>query len=503
MVYIPFKNTILSSLLKNRYIKIENFKDRPLEVQNKVFKNLIKMGEYTVFGADHKFSTITDVKKFQELIPIRKYEEFLEYINKARKGHKDILWPGHVKWFAKSSGTTDNKSKYIPITNESLKKCHYKAGKDMLSLYSINFPETNLYNGKGLMLGGSQIQNKNHGYFEGDLSAILISNFPFWVHMHRVPDLQTALMSEWEKKVNIICSQAINENITNITGVPSWTQVVLKKVLEITKSSSLLEVWPNLELYMHGGVHFSPYVEQFYKMIPSNDMNYVEGYNASEGFFGIQDTKYSKDLLLMLDYGIFYEFILLKDYKDGIRETVLLSEVIIGEVYVMIISTNAGLWRYVIGDTIRFTSLNPFRIRVVGRTKNYINAFGEELMVENVERALYLSCQKYHCSVQNFIVAPKFIGEGRGVHQWIVEFQDIPNDLNIFSEYLDQKIRELNSDYDAKRTDNFILDRLQIFPAKKNVFYKWLKINNRLGGQYKVPRLDNDGITFNEIKSLM
>lgn len=502
MINIPFKNSLLSWIFKKRIYQIDFFKKHPHEAQKKIFFDLIKQGKNSLFGQDHHFQKINSYVDFCHYVPVRTYEELFPYIDQIRRGKKNILWPGKVKWFAKSSGTTNDRSKYIPISIDSLKKCHFKGGKDMLSLYCTNYPKTNIYNGKGLMIGGSQDYNDYYDFTEGDLSAILMRNFPFWVNIHRTPDLKTALMKDWEKKLHLICKQSIKEDVTNITGVPSWVLIVLNKILKETSSKNILEVWPNLELYMHGGISFGPYKDRFAKIIPMENMNYLEGYNASEGFFGIQDQKNEKDLLLMLDYGIFYEFILFSDYNKGLRDTIPLSNVCIGEIYVLVISTNAGLWRYIIGDTIRFTSINPYRIKIVGRTHSYINAFGEEIMVENAEQALKMCCDKHNCSVDNFIVAPKFNNSGSGFHRWIIEFTSHPNSILKFKSDLDIFLRDINSDYDQKRKNDFVLKELEIIIARDNLFYRWLNNNNRLGGQYKVPRLDNSAKIFNDIMLL-
>ena len=488
--------------MRKRFHQINHFKKNPEMVQEKVFKNLINKGSSTFFGKKYNFSEILNFSDFSKYVPLHKYEDLFPYINKLRTGKQNILWPDKIKWFAKSSGTTNDKSKYIPISYDSLYECHYKAGKDMLSLYCNNYPDTQIYNGKSLMIGGSQIYNEEYDFCDGDLSAILINNFPFWVSMHRVPDLNTALLSDWERKLNLIVKKSIKENVTNITGVPSWILVLLEKVLEETSAKNIIEVWPNLELYMHGGVHFGPYKSQFHQIIPSDSMNYIEGYNASEGFFAIQDQKDNKDLLLMLDYGIFYEFIDLKDYNKGIEKTIMLSEVLIGEIYVIVISTNSGLWRYIIGDTIRFTSKDPYRIRVVGRTKSYINAFGEELIVENAEDALSICCEQYNCVVENFIVAPMYLNSGSGFHKWIIEFKIPPESIDLFGKELDKTLKTLNSDYEAKRTESLVMKELEIIVARENLFYSWLSKYNRLGGQYKVPRLDHSSKIFSEILDL-
>lgn len=497
---IPFKNSFLSWLMRKRIHQIDFFRKYPIKAQEDVFDHLITKAKGTSFGIDHNFTNIKSYSDFKNQVPLRSYEELYPYINRQKKGEKNVLWPGKVQCFAKSSGTTNDRSKYIPISQDSLKECHYNGGKDMLSLYCNNFRNTNIFNGKGLMLGGSL--NNDSGFIEGDLSAILIKNFPFWVNMHRSPNMETALLKEWNRKLDLITNQAIHEDITNITGVCSWVLVLLHKIIEKSAAKNITEVWPNLELYMHGGVNFGPYKHQFKTLIPSNKMNYLEGYNASEGFFGIQDQKDKKDLLLMLDYGIFYEFISLSDYNRGEEVTVSLLNVKLEETYVLIISTNAGLWRYVIGDTIRFTCLHPFRIKIVGRTQSYINAVGEELMVENAEEALRLGSEKHQCMISDYIVSPFFVEEAVAYHKWIIEFSKKPESLEDFKLDLDNNLKLLNSDYESKRSNDFVLLSPEIVEAKSGLFYEWLEKNKRLGGQYKVPRLDNSSEIFKEILEL-
>ena len=488
--------------MQKRIKKINNFIDNPIKHQTNVLKYLIKKGLRTKFGKEHHFNKITNYTSFKNQIPVKTYEELAPYIEKARKGEKDILWPGTVKWFAKSSGTTNSKSKFIPITKESLNDCHFKAGKDMLSLYENNFPKTNIYNGKGLMLGGTIAKSEYGEFKDGDLSAILLDEFPFWVNYHRVPDIETALMKNWENKLDEIASQAVKENITNITGVPSWMLILLKRVLQLSGKNNISEVWPNLEIYMHGGVNFEPYKKQFEALIPSNKMNYLEGYNASEGFIGIQDKSPSEGILLMLNYGIFYEFICMDKYRKGERDSIDLSEVELNISYALVITTNGGLWRYLIGDVIQFTSIYPFRIKILGRTKSCINTFGEELMVHNTDTAISKSCKKYNCSITDYTVAPIFIDDKSGGHQWFIEFEKTPLDLNLFMQEVDQQLKQLNSDYEAKRNNNLILKFPEFVVVRNREFYLWLKEKKRLGGQHKVPRLTENREIAEEILSL-
>ena len=475
--------------MRKRIKKINQFKYKPIEFQKYIFDYLIKKGHNTSFGKEHKFNKITDYSSFKKQIPIRTYEDFEIYILRAKEGEKNVLWPGKVQWFAKSSGTTNSKSKFIPITEASLNKCHFTGGKDMLSLYENNFPKTNIYNGKGLMLGGSIAKSKIGKSKSGDLSAILLKEFPFWVKYHRVPDVKTAIMGDWEKKLENIVQQSIKENITNLTGVPSWMLILLKKVLFVSGKSNIMEVWPNLELYMHGGVNFEPYKEQFKILIPNKKMNYLEGYNASEGFLGIQDLSKSKGLLLMLNHGVFYEFIEIDKYRSNKKETIQLSDVKLNQSYVLVITTNGGLWRYEIGDIIQFTTLFPFRIKIVGRTKSCINTHGEELMVHNTDKAISRSCKKYNCSISEYMVSPHFINDKTGGHQWFIDFAKKPQKLKLFMQEVDKQLKQLNSDYEAKREKDLILKFPELVTLDNNEFFIWLNENKRLGGQYKIPRL--------------
>ncbi len=485
--------------MRNRIKKINNNIYNPIKCQTKVFNYLIRKGIKTKFGKEHQFNRIYNYDQFKKQVPIRKYEQFTEYISKIKNGEKDVLWPGKMKFFAKSSGTTNNKSKYIPITKESLHSCHFKAGKDMLSIYENNFSKNNIYNGKGLMLGGSIQKSKTKKIIIGDLSAILIKKFPFWVNYHRVPDKKTALMHNWDQKLEKIAKQAVNENITNITGVPSWMLILLKRILKISGKKNIVEVWPNIELYIHGGINFAPYKKQFEQLIPRKKMNYLEGYNASEGFFGIQDKTKSKGMLLMLDYGVFYEFIPMHKYRQNKLEAIDLSNVEINTNYALVITTNAGLWRYLIGDVVEFTSISPYRIKIIGRTKSYINTFGEELMIHNTDKAIDIACQEFNCIINEYMVAPIHISKKTGGHEWFIEFVKQPENLTLFMHELDFQIKNLNSDYEAKRYKNLILRPPKLVVIENNEFYIWLKENNRLGGQYKIPRLTENRVIADRI----
>lgn len=489
-------NSILTWVMKKRIHDIELFLKYPFEVQNELLDNLVSRAARTEYGVKYDFSTIKGYKKFAERIPIVSYEDIFSYIERLMRGEQNLLWPTEIKWFAKSSGTTNARSKFIPMSNEALEDCHYKGGKDLLSIYVNNYPETKMFAGKNLVIGGSQQVNqfdKNARSYYGDVSAVLLKNLPFWAQMVRTPSLDIALMEEWEEKIEKMAHYTIEENVTSISGVPTWTVVLLERVLEIRQASHIKEVWPNLEAFFHGAVAFTPYEKLFNSLISSQGMNYMETYNASEGFFGIQDQSDSREMLLMLDYGIFYEFVPMEEWDTEHPKTLNLGEVEIGKNYAMIITTNAGLWRYKIGDTIRFTSLDPFRIKISGRTKHFINAFGEELIIENAEEAIALACEETNSEIENFTAGPRYLGSGqKGGHEWIIEFNRKPDDLDQFADILDRKLRRLNSDYDAKRHKDLVLEKPLIHNVRKGTFYNWMKKRGKLGGQNKVPRLSND-----------
>ena len=491
---MPFQfiNSIISWFLRKRKHQIELFLKYPTEVQEEVLFKLLKTAKNTEFGKQHEFSSIKNYADFTKKVPIQKYETFEPLIERCRNGEQNLFWPTPIKWFAKSSGTTNAKSKFIPVSDEAIEYCHFKAGKDMLCLYINNNEDAKLFTGKGLRLGGSsEVYRDNNSYF-GDLSAIIIENMPFWADYSSAPSQEVALMSEWETKMEAIIDETINENITSLAGVPSWMLVLLNRVLERSGKENILEVWPNLEVYFHGGVNFNPYKEQYKKLIPKENFKYYETYNASEGFFAIQDRNDSKELLLMLDYGIFYEFIDMKNYKGESSETIPLGKVKKDVDYALLITTNAGLWRYMIGDTVRFTSLKPYRIKITGRTRHYINVFGEELNIENVEDALKLTCEKTNAIITDYTVGPIFMnGKDNGAHEWIIEFKQAPKNLHFFTEILDNSLKSINSDYEAKRYKNMTLAAPKLHKARPNLFYDWLKQKGKLGGQHKVPRLSN------------
>ncbi|WP_162127140.1 GH3 auxin-responsive promoter family protein [Flavobacterium phycosphaerae] len=489
----PIINSIASWVLKQRIHQIELFLKYPHEVQEELMMNLIRSAEDTVIGQKYDFKSIKSYQTFSERIPVSSYEDLEPMIELTRKGAQNVFWNTPIKWFAKSSGTTNAKSKFIPVSNEALEDCHYKGSKDLLCMYLNNNENSEMFLGKSLRLGGSsQIYENNNTYF-GDLSAILIENMPIWAEFSSTPSNKISLMSEWETKLTAIINETKTENVTSFAGVPSWMLVLLNRILTETGKDNLSELWPNLEVYFHGGVSFEPYREQYQKILPQNHFKYYEIYNASEGFFAIQDLNYSNDLLLMLDYGIFYEFIPMDTFGTPNQKVIRLADVELFKNYAVVISTNAGLWRYLIGDTVRFTSLNPYRIRVSGRTKHYINVFGEELMVENTDMALAKTCSALHCEVTDYTVAPIFMKDKeKGAHEWMIEFKKQPEDLLLFQKTLDENLQTVNSDYEAKRYNNMTLNPLKVNVARENLFYDWLKENNKLGGQHKIPRLSNE-----------
>ena len=497
---IPIFNSVASFFLKRRISQIELFKDYPIEVQQEVLRKLVVYSIDTEIGKKFEFKTIRHYNDFKERVPIVAYEDIYKDIERNRKGEQNIFWRTSIKWFAKSSGTTNAKSKFIPISFESLDDCHYKAGKDMLSLYFNNNINSELLLGKCLRLGGSKDIYENNNSYYGDLSAIMIDNLPFWAELSSTPSSKVSLISEWEKKVQAIINESIDQNVTSFAGVPSWMLSLLQQVIQQTGKDNILEIWKNAEVYFHGGVSFDPYKNLYKNLFPSKDFKYFEIFNASEGFFAIQDQNNSSELLLMLDYGIFYEFIPTSQSDQNI---ISLADVKLNVNYAMVITTNSGLWRYKIGDTIKFTCLNPFRIKVTGRTKHFINVFGEELVVENAEKALSMTCELTKCEITNYTVGPIFMGsKTKGSHEWLIEFEKKPDDLNKFMEILDLNLQRLNSDYEAKRYKSSTLEIPKIQVARKNLFYDWLSSKNKPGGQNKVPRLSNSREYLDELINL-
>ena len=487
-------NSIFTWIMKKRIHQIELFMKYPHEVQEEWFQSLLSTAEATEWGKKYDYNSILTPDTYKERVPIQDYNSLKPYIERMIKGEQNILWPSDIKWFAKSSGTTSDRSKFIPLSEEALEDCHYQGGKDMLSVYCHNRPDTKILTGKSVMLGGSsQIISTNSDSYYGDLSSIILRNLPFWAELHRTPKNEVSLNPNFEEKIEQAAQITIQENVTNLAGVPTWNVVLAKRILEITGKDNLLEVWPNLEFYSHGGVSFKPYREQFKKLIPSDSMYYLENYNASEGYFALQDQSDSEDLLLMLDYGIYYEFLPMEHLHDEHPKTLGLHEVELGKNYALIISTNAGLWRYMVGDTVRFVNLHPYRIQVTGRTKQYINAFGEEVIVDNADDALKRACDETQATIRDYTAGPIYFSDGEaGAHEWVIEFDEQPSDFDKFCQVFDATLREINSDYDAKRFNNMALRFPVIHNAPDGTFYRWMKSQGKLGGQNKVPRLAND-----------
>ena len=493
----------ISSLARMRLWRIDGWKNHPLDAQREVLQDLVTSAQYTEFGRHYKFSQLFSVKAFKEAVPIHEYEDLKPYIERIMQGEQNILWNTPIYWFAKSSGTTSEKSKFIPISDESLEDCHFKAAKDVLTLYYQFNPDSELLTGKGLVIGGSHnINPMNNEAQYGDLSAVLLQNSPFWGHWLRTPDLSIALMDEWESKIEKLAASTIKENVTSISGVPTWTLVLFKRILALTGKKTMSEVWPALELYMHGGVSFTPYKEQFQKII-GKDIHYLEMYNASEGFIAAQDNPGQEGMLLFVDHGIFMEFMPVSEYGKKHPQTISLQDVELGKNYAPVISTNGGLWRYLLGDTVQFTSLKPFRIKVSGRLKHYINAFGEEVIVDNTDKAIAIASERTGAIVNDYSAAPVYFSDSaNGAHEWLVEFEKEPSSLDEFTRELDMALKSINSDYEAKRYKDIALRMPVMHALKKGTFNEWLRSKGKLGGQHKVPRLSNERKYLEEILQL-
>lgn len=497
-------NSIASWLMKKRMHQIELFMKYPHDVQDEWQNKLIRSARDTEFGKRHRFSEINSYENFKEQIPLQDYESLKPFIERVRRGEQNILWNTEIKWFAKSSGTTD-KSKFLPVSKESLDGCHYNGGRDMVTLHCVNNPDTQLFTGKNLALGGShQTQyTGNYESYHGDVSAIVIQNLPVWAEYFRAPDLEIALLDNWDEKLDKMARATMLENVTSMAGVPSWMLVLTRRILQYKNASTIKEIWPNLEVYFHGGVSFSPYKDQFKNLFADSGVKYMQIYNASEGFIGMQDLPNSDEMLLMLDYGIFYEFIPQPEINKVNPKVYHISEVDTETIYEVVITTNAGLWRYRLGDTIQFTSLNPYRFKITGRTKHYINVFGEELMIHNAEEALKTACEKTHAQIHEYTVAPVFTHDNKGKHQWLIEFEKEPGNIDFFADVLDKALKKTNSDYEAKRYNDYVLQMPDVKQLKRGSFYNWLSSKNKLGGQYKVPRLQNDTLIADEILALI
>ncbi len=493
--------------MKKRIHDIELFIKYPHEVQAELYKKLIETAKHTEFGKQYDFKSINSYQDYKNRVPVHNYEQLFPYIERLMRGEQNILWPSEITWFAKSSGTTNARSKFIPVSPEALEDCHFKGGKDLISIYVNNYPESKMFTGKGLAIGGShQINefNPNENSYYGDVSAVIMKNLPWWAQIIRTPSLEVALMDKWEEKIEKMAVDTAAENVTSLSGVPTWTILLLQRIMEIKNTNNILDVWPNLEVFFHGAVAFTPYRELFKKLIPSSKMVYTETYNASEGFFGIQDQRDSDELLLMLDYGIFYEFMPFEEMDSDDPKVIGLEEVEIGKNYAMLITTNAGLWRYNIGDTVKFTSTDPYRIKISGRTKHFMNAFGEEVIIENAESAITYACERTNAIIDNFTAAPVYFEEGkRGGHEWVIEFKQDPDNFDNFVHLLDARLREINSDYDAKRYKDMALSPPIVHHAPTGTFYKWMEKRGKLGGQNKVPRLSNNREHLEDILELM
>jgi hypothetical protein len=498
-------NSIVSWLTKKRIHSIDLFRKFPHEVQEEWFLKLIESGKKTEWGRKYGYADIKNYEQYKKQVPIQDYESLKKYILRVKQGEQNVLWSTPIKWFAKSSGTTNDKSKFIPVSKESLEDCHYKGGKDLLSIYYNRFPESKLFKGKCVVIGGSsEINQFSPNSYYGDLSSIIIRNLPFWVEFSRVPAIDLTLSPDWETKLDQIAREVYKEEVSNLSGVPSWNLVLLNKILEITGKKNMLQVWPNFELYVHGGVSFKPYKEQYKKLFPSDKITYLETYNASEGFFGIQDDFSTDDMLLMLDYGIFYEFIPMDEIGKSNPKTLALHEVEVNKNYAIVISTNAGLWRYTMGDTVEFTSTSPYKIRVTGRTKHFINAFGEEVIIDNAEKALQVACQKTDAIVGEYTAAPIYMNDkGKGAHEWLIEFTKEPENIDYFTEIMDNALKSVNSDYEAKRYNDLALQKPTLTAVAPGTFYNWMKSRGRLGGQNKVPRLANTREYIDSIKKML
>lgn len=491
---MSFTHTTLAWLMKPRLAEIDRLKNDPVPAQERTLRKLLHHARNTEWGRSYHYRMIRTVPEFQQQVPISSYEDLEPYISRMMAGQKNILWPGLIRWFAKSSGTTNTRSKFIPVSKESLRDCHFKAGRDELKLYVKNNPGTKILSGKSVFVGGSFTQVRSGpNIFCGDVSAVMMKNLPLFGEYLRTPSLETALLADYEEKLERLARESAGENVTSIAGVPTWTSLLIKKVVEQNNAKNIFDVWPNLEVFFHGAVSFTPYKSLFRELLPSPSMHYMEAYNASEGFFAIQDDPYRKgEMLLMPDYGIFYEFLPMESFGSENPRTCTMANVEIGKNYALIISTNSGLWRYMIGDTVMFTSLFPHRIKITGRTKHFINAFGEEVVINNADRAILAACQTTSASITDYTAAPIFMEQStRGGHEWIIEFDRAPDSLDRFTDTLDRTLRAVNSDYDAKRHKDIALAPPVVHVAPVGTFYAWMKSRGKLGGQHKVPRLSN------------
>ncbi len=500
--------SLIPSIIKwfntKRINQIDLFKKYPVETQHETLSRLIHLSQNTFWGNKFGYDKIDSVKQYQDTVPLQTYEDIIPFVERLRDGEKNLLWPGEIKWFAKSSGTTSTKSKFIPVTKESLEGTHYRGAKDCLAIYANLYPETELYKGKGLTLGGSRkISNFSNNSLYGDLSAILIENAPVWSDLIKTPPPKIDLIEDFEEKMKQITEMTVNMNVTSLSGVPSWYLVLIRYILKTTGKQNLHEVWPNLEVFFHGGISFAPYREQYKRLLPDPKMKYMETYNASEGFFGIQDDPADNSMLLMLDYGVFYEFIPAGEIGSDHPRTLTIEEVEKDVNYVIVISTDGGLWRYIIGDTIVFTGLYPHKFKISGRTKHFINAFGEEVIIDNAERALETACLRTGAHISEYTAGPVYMGdESKGAHEWVIEFDRQPDDIDQFIEVLDTTLKSVNSDYEAKRYKDLTLVKPVVRVVPSGTFYKWFKEKDKLGGQNKMPRLSNNREFVEGIKKI-
>lgn len=486
-------NSFMSWYLKKRVHAIEYFISNTEDVQHETFMRLLSQVKKTTFGKDFDLKSVNNYEAYKSRVPIHRYDDIKPYIQRCMEGEQKVLWPGEIQWFAKSSGTTSDKSKFIPVSYDALNDCQFRGSRDVLALYYDQNPNAKIFQGKGLIIGGShQINELSPNSYYGDLSAVMMNNLPFIANYLATPGMDIALMEDWEEKLDKIIEHTIFEDVTNISGVPTWTLLVIKGLLERSGKKNLIDVWPNLELYVHGGVNFDPYRDQFNKLIDPKIMNYRETYNASEGFFGVQDGA-ENDMLLMMDYGIFYEFIPLEHLYDENPKAIWIDEVELNTNYAIILNTNSGLWRYLLGDTIQFTSKSPHRIKISGRTKLFINAFGEELMIDNANKAIVQAQKICDCIVTEYTAGPVYLDiDSKGCHEWLIEFEKQPKDLEHFISVLDLELMKTNSDYEAKRQADLALIRPRVNTCPPGTFYSWMKSRKKLGGQHKVPRLSND-----------
>ena len=495
---------VISKLARMRLWRVKNWTNHPVESQREVLQDLVSTAQYTAFGKKYNFSSLFSIKDFKANVPIHEYEDLQPFIQRMLNGEENVLWNTPIHWFAKSSGTSNNKSKFIPVSEESLQENHFKASKDVLTNYYNNFPSSDLLTGKSLVVGGShQLNHFNEEIQYGDLSAVLMQNTPFWGHWLRTPELSVALMDNWENKIEMLAQSTAKENVTSLAGVPTWTLILLKRILEITNKKKIVDVWPNLELYINGGVSFVPYREQFENII-GKPINYLEIYNASEGFFAGQECPTLDGMTLFTEHGVFYEFMTVEEYGKTNPKTIGLDKVEVDKNYALIISTTGGLWRYLIGDTIKFTSINPYRIKVTGRLKHYINAFGEEVIIDNTDKAIAIASQKTNSVVTDYTAAPVYFSDHKnGAHEWLIEFEQEPESLDAFIFELDNALKEQNSDYEAKRFKNIALEMPHVKKLPSGTFNQWLQKKNQVGGQHKIPRLSNERKIIEDILSII